>query len=76
MYGKSCRPVETASGAQEHLQPYGKDCPHGIESLQQILQQTVSGTSERQHTLPDVLRNHDRPVLAHNQLQDSQRHPQ
>ena len=31
---------------------------------------------ERQHTLSDVLRNHDRPVLPHNQLQDSQCHPQ
>lgn len=31
--------------------------------------------SQREHTLPDVLRNHDRPVFSHNQLQDSQCHP-
>ena len=28
-----------------------------------------------EHTLPDVLRNHDRSVFPHNQLQDSKRHP-
>jgi len=39
-------------------------------------QPATGGTSERQHTLSDVLRNHDRPVLPHNQLQDSQCHPQ
>ena len=27
-------------------------------------------------TLPDVLRNHDRSVLSHDQLQDGQCHPQ
>ena len=74
-YGKSCRPVRTASGAQEHLQPFGKDCPHGPEGIHRILRQTAGGTSERQHTLPDVLWNHDRSVLSHNQLQDSQCHP-
>ncbi len=49
--------------AQEHFQPFGKDCPHDPESLHRILRQTAGGTSERQHTLSDVLRNHDRPVL-------------
>ena len=31
--------------------------------------------SQREHTLPAVLWNHDRPVIFHNQLQDSQCHP-
>ena len=43
-----------------------------------------TGFSDRQqvehlngkHTLPDVLRDHDKPVLSHNQLQYSQRYPQ
>ncbi len=41
-----------------------------------FFRQTAGGTSERQHTLPNVLRNNDRPVLSHNQLQDNQYHPQ
>ena len=43
---------------------------------EQRLGQAAGGTSEREHTLPDVLRDHDKPVLSHNQLQDSQRYPQ
>jgi len=34
-----------------------------------------TGFSDRQHTLPDFLWNHDSPVPSHNQLQDSQCHP-
>ena len=33
-----------------------------------------TGFSDR-HTLSDILRNHDRPVLPYNQLQDSQCYP-
>ena len=68
--------VCTASWTQEYFLSFGKDCSYGPESLHRILRQTAGGTSERQHTLSDVLRNHDRPVLPHNQLQDSQCHPQ
>ena len=72
---KTIGPVGTATGTQEHLQSFGKDYPHGPEGVHRLLRQTAGGTSERQHTLSDVLQNHDRPVLAHNQLQDSQSHP-
>ena len=40
-----------------------------------ILRQAAGGTSEREHTLPDVLWNHDKPIVSHNQLQDSQCYP-
>ena len=43
--------------------------------VHRILWQATGGTSEREHTLSDVLRHHDKPVLPHNQLQDSQCHP-
>ena len=43
--------------------------------LKAFLRQTAGGTSQRQHTLSDILRNHDRPVLPYNQLQDSQCYP-
>ena len=36
-----------ATGTQEHLQPCGKDCPHGPEGIHRILRQTAGGTSER-----------------------------
>ena len=74
-YRKSFNESELGRRTQEHLQPCGKDCHHGPEGIHRILRQTAGGTSERQHTLPDVLRNHDRPVLPHNQLQDSQCYP-
>ncbi len=63
-------------GSQEHLQPFGEDRPYGPEGVHRILRQAAGGTSEREHTLPDVLRDHDKPVVSHNQLQDSQCHPQ
>lgn len=71
---KAAELSETAYGTQEHLQSFGKDCPYGPESLHRILQQASGGTSQRQHTLPDVLRNHNKSILSHNQLQDSQCH--
>ena len=52
-----------------------KDRPYGPEGIHRILRQTTGGTSERQHTLPDVLQDHDKSVLSHNQLQDSQYYP-
>ena len=73
---QSHRLVGTASWTQEHFYPFGKDCPYGPESLHRIFRQTAGGTYQRQHPLPDVLRNHDRSGLSHNQLQDSQCHPQ
>ena len=70
---QACRKQPT--GTQEYLQPCGEDCPHGPEGVYRILRQTAGGTSQRQHTLSDILRNHDRPVLPYNQLQDSQCYP-
>ena len=52
-----------------------KDRPYGPEGIHRILRQAAGGTSEREHTLPDFLWNHDSPVPSYNQLQDSQCHP-
>ncbi|EHL80357.1 hypothetical protein HMPREF1033_03173, partial [Tannerella sp. 6_1_58FAA_CT1] len=38
---KSRRPVGTATGTQEYLQPCGEDCPHGPEGVYRILRQTA-----------------------------------
>ena len=63
MYGKSRRPVGIASGSQEHFQSLCKDSSYGPEGLHRALRQTTGETSQRQHTLPDVLWNHDRRRL-------------
>ena len=52
-----------------------KDRPYGPEGIHRILRQAAGGISEREHTLPDVLWNHDKPIVSHNQLQDSQCYP-
>ena len=57
------------------LEKYRKDRPYGPEGIHRILRQAAGGTSEREHTLPDFLWNHDSPVPSYNQLQDSQCHP-
>ena len=58
-----------------HIQPFHKDRPYGPEGIHRILRQAAGGISEREHTLPDVLWNHDKPIVSHNQLQDSQCYP-
>ena len=75
MYGKSRRPVGPAPGPQEHIQSFRKDRPYGPEGIHRIHRQAAGGTSEREHTLPDFLWNHDPPIPSHNQLQNSQCHP-
>ena len=70
MYGKSRRAVGPAPGTQEHIQPFRKDRSYGLEGIHRILRQATGGTSEREHTLPDFLWNHDPPVPSHNQLQN------
>ena len=57
------------------LENYRKDRPYGPEGIHRILRQAAGGISEREHTLPDVLWNHDKPIVSHNQLQDSQCYP-
>ena len=59
MYGKSRRPVGPAPGTQEQIQSFRKDRPYGPEGIHRILRQAAGGTSEQEHTLPDVLWNHE-----------------
>ena len=48
-------------GAGTLFSPFRQRLPHDPEILHRILDRQPGGTSERQHTLSDVLRNHDRP---------------
>ena len=65
--------VKSAGLSDRHLGR--KDRPYGPEGIHRILRQAAGGISEREHTLPDVLWNHDKPIVSHNQLQDSQCYP-
>ena len=69
----ACRNSDWDAGTSSVLR---LNCPHGPEGVHRLLRQTAGGTSERKHTLPDILRDHDKSVFPHNQLQDSQCHPQ
>ena len=63
---KAGRPVGATPGPQAHIQSLCKDRPYGAEGIHRLLRQAAGGTSEREHTLPDVLLDYDKSVLPHN----------
>ena len=68
-------PVKVLAVFFRAIRSFRKNRPHAPEVIHRILRQAAGGTSEQEHTLPDVLWNHDKPIVSHNQLQDSQCYP-